>query len=147
MQSMAEDTLNQVFAYINGGSQPPVISLVPLKNSLAGPAGVNAVLTIIQAQPDCTIEQLARIVNTFGQELCNPPKGILDLIQPVIQIELQSAASAIPDSISILNAVNNGSIESGMKDLRLIRLVMRFSPLLPIGLLFVITVLAVRTFK
>jgi hypothetical protein len=147
MQSMAEDTLNQVFAYINGGSQPPVISLVPLKNSLAGPAGMNAVLTIIQAQPDCTIEQLARIVNTFGQELCNPPKGILDLIQPVIQIELQSAASAIPDSISILNAVNNGSIESGMKDLRLIRLVMRFSPLLPIGLLFVITVLAVRTFK
>jgi len=118
-----------------------------LKDSLAGPAGMNSVLTIIQSQPDCTIEQIARIANTFGQELCNPPKQILDLIQPVIQIELQSAASAIPDNISILNAANNGSVESGLKDLRLIRLVMRFSPLIPIALLFVITILAVRTFK
>jgi len=147
MQSMAEDTINQVFAYINGGNQAPRISLVPLKDSLAGPAGMNAVLTIIQSQPACTIEQLARMATSFGQELCNPPKGMLDLIKPVIQIELQSAASVIPDNVSILNSATNSSIESGMKDLRLIRLVMRFGPLLPIALLFVITILAVRTFK
>ena len=147
MRSMAEDTLNQVFAYMNGGKQPPDISLVPLKNSLAGPAGMNAILTIIQSQPDCTIDQIARMANTFGQELCNPPKGILDLIQPIIQIELRTAASAMPDSVSILNAAKNRSIESGIRDLRLIRLVMRFSPLLPIALLFVITIFAVRTFK
>jgi len=147
MRSMAEDTLNQVFAYMNGGNQPPVISLVPLKDSLAGPAGMNAVLTIVHSQPDCTIEQLARMANTFGQELCNPPEGMLDLIQPVIQIELQSAASVIPDSVSIINAANTGSIESAIKDLRLIRLVMRFGPLLPIALLFVITILVVRTFR
>jgi hypothetical protein len=29
MQSMAEDTLNQVFAYINGGNQPPAFPLFP----------------------------------------------------------------------------------------------------------------------
>ena len=147
VQAMAEDTLNQVFAYLNGGTLPPGISLVPLKNNLAGPAGLDAVLTIIQSQPDCTIQQIAKMVNAFGQELCNPPKAILNLLQPVIQIQLQNAASALPDNVSILQATKDASVQSDLKGLKAIRLMMRLSPLAPIALLLIITLLAVRTFK
>jgi len=147
MQAMTGDTLNQVFAYFNGETLTPGISLVPLKNNLAGPAGLDAVLTIIQSQPDCTIQQIAKMIDAFGQELCNPPKAILNLLQPIIQIQLQKAASAIPDNVSILQITKDASAQSDLKDLKAIRLMMRLSPLAPIALLLGITILAVRTFK
>lgn len=148
LRAMTEETIAQVFAYLNGETQTPQISFVSFKQNLSGPAGVNAVLTIIQSQPDCTIEQIAKVLTSFGQELCNPPQEILDLLRPVIQAQLQATAAAIPDQVSILTKIgSNASLQSGLKILRAVRLAMRLSPLLPLALLLLITLLVVRSLK
>jgi hypothetical protein len=121
--------------------------LIPLKNSLAGPAGLKAALVIIRSQPDCTIQQIAIMLDSFGQELCNPPAAILNLLLPVIQNQLRAAVSAIPDRISILQTSNNDPLEPMLNGLRVTRLIMRLSPILPIAILLTITIIAVRTFK
>ncbi len=148
LQGMTEETINQILAYLNGETQAPKISLLPLKQSLAGPAGLNAALTIIRAQPDCTLQQIAAIIASLSAgELCNPPKALLDLFQPVIQTELQAAAAAIPDEVVIVPDANGPSQQAALRFLQLMRLVIRLSPLIPLALLFGITILAVRSFK
>ncbi len=148
LQRMTEETINQVLAYLNGETRTPAISLLPLKQSLAGPAGLNAALTIIHAQPDCTLQQIAAIIASLNQgELCNPPKAMLDLFQPVIQTELQATSAAIPSEVVIVPDANSPSQQTALGFLRLLRFIIRLSPLIPLALLLGITILVVRSFK
>ena len=147
LQSMTEDTLDQFFAFLNGETDTPRISLIPLKTGLAGPAGFNAALTIIHAQPDCTVLEILTVISSFGQELCNPPQTILDLLHPVIQSQLQLAAAVIPDNIPFLPASTNPAVESEIKSLGVLRLLMRLSPVIPVFILLILTLVTVRTFK
>ncbi len=145
LQAMTEDIFNQVFAYLNGETQTPQISLAPLKQSLAGPAGLEAALTIIRSQPPCTLEQIAKVLTDFGRELCNPPQEMLDILRPIIHAQLQATADALPNEAPLVGSANNPSQPDPLKGLRALRLMMRLSPLLPFALLLVITLLVVRT--
>jgi hypothetical protein len=148
LRGMTEESINQVLAYLNGETQTPMISMIPIKQSLAGPAGLDAALTIIHAQPDCTLQQIAAIIASLGQgELCNPPKSVLDLFQPFIQSELQAAAGAIPDNVLIIPGANSPSQQANLEILQLMRLIIRLSPLIPLVLLLGTTILAVRSFQ
>jgi hypothetical protein len=145
LQAMTEESLNQVFAYLNGETQTPRVSLAPLKHSLASPAGLDAALAIIKSQPPCTLGQIAKVLTNFGQELCNPPQEMLDVLRPVIHAQLQATADAIPDEVPLVNSTDSASQPSGLQGLKLLRLLMRLSPLIPFTLLLVITLLVVRT--
>jgi hypothetical protein len=146
-QSMTEDTLDQFFAYINGETDTPRLSLIPLKKSLASPAGVNAALAILQSQPNCTIQQIVKILITFGGELCNPPQKIIDLLHPVIQDQVQLAASALPDDVALLTTTQEAYINPVLQGLKVFRLFMRLSLLVPVIVLLLITRMVVRTIK
>jgi len=146
LRAMTEDAITQFFAYVNGEIQTPYISFAPLKQSLASSNGLNAALTIIRSRPDCTIQQLARMLTSFGQELCNPPAQMLELTTPFIQALLKEVAAAIPDQVALIST-DAAAQQSSLKTLNVLRLAMRLSPLIPLALLFAITLIAVRTFK
>lgn len=144
LQSMTEDTISQLISYVNGEIPNPRISLLPLKQHLASQAGMDAAITIIHSQPDCTLDQIAKIVTSFGQELCNPPEQVLALAEPVIRIQLNAAAAALPADLSLGGSETSST---SLRNLRSVRLAMRLSPLIPLAFLFGITIFAVRTFK
>jgi len=147
LQAMTEDALNKMLSFLNGETPEPRISFKVLKQSLSGPAGLNAALAFIASQPDCTIAQIGQIISSLGANLCNPPQAILGLIQPVIQTELQVASAAIPDEVSLIPSANLASAQVAIQRLRVARLIMRLSPLVPIIFLLLMTLLIVRSFR
>ena len=145
LRSLAEDTVTQIMAYINGERDNAVLSLAVLKAHLQSPEGVNAVYGILKAQPDCSLEQLtAMALNQQSLELCNPPETFLFIdLRPIIETQIQAAMSLVPEQVTIITA-DEGRIQS-LRDLKALRLFMRLSPLLPILWLLAITALVVRS--
>lgn len=136
---MTEQALASIFDYLNGKSDTVAISLVEFKTRLLGPAGTEALLGILRSQPPCSFEQIAQLTigSLFGQTpsfiLCNPSDDLLNLFQPLIQSQIQAAASTIPDSVDLTPSSSNA--QSPLRSLRALRTFMRLSPLLPLGLL------------
>ncbi len=157
MQAMTEATLNQIFDYLNGQRGTATINLVSLKQRIAGIAGLDVILQIIRAQPPCTVSLVEQLVASLlnGQMdilLCNPPDIVLTLLTSTIQSQLAVYANHIPDQIVILSSTpgsNQGPL--GGSDptsvLRLVRMIMRLSPIVPVILLMLVTLLVVRSLK
>lgn len=148
---MTEQAVNSVFDYLNGDSESAQLSLSEFKAHISGPAGTQAVMEMLRAQPPCTLEQMAEMtvgMLTGNPKLlfCNPSEEVLGLMQPFIQTGLQAAAAGIPDTVTFLRA-DTENLQDPLRVLRTLRGVLRFSPLLPLGLLFLITLFAVRDVK
>ena len=143
-RSMTEEAITQVFAYLNDETNDPQISLLPVKQRLSSAAGLDAAIRLIHAQPACTLEQLAQMITSFGQVLCNPPQEVLALAKPILQTQLSSIAASLPDQISF---VDPATPPQGLRNLRAIRQFMQLTPLIPLAFLFGITIFAVRSFK
>ncbi len=147
LQVMTEDTLKQLLGFINDSIPSPNISLVTLKKSIGSPSGLKAVLTFISAQPECTIAQLEKLITSLAADLCKPPDQILVLIAPIIETQLQVAASTIPDELPLIPAPSSNSVQIQLHRIRLVRTFMFLSPLIPLVFLIGMTLVAVRTFK
>jgi hypothetical protein len=151
LQSIGEDALDSLISYLNGRSDTAGISLLPLKESMAGDAGTQAVLDLMKTQPGCTLSQIAQMTVAFLSEgdilLCNPPENALPLITPIIKGQLQFAAKVIPDQAIIARADPNSQDKDSREQLRALRLFMRLSPLVPFGLLLALSLLAVRSLR
>jgi hypothetical protein len=148
IQQMGDETLNSIFAYLNLQSNSIQISLAPLKVSMSGDAGVQAVFALLKTQPDCTMEQMTQASMSFLNDgklpLCNPPADLIPVLTPLIQGQMQVAAQSIPDQLTLFNAPPGN--DPRLK-LQAIRLGMRFSPVLPLGLLLLLTIAVVRSLK
>ncbi|HJZ12314.1 MAG TPA: hypothetical protein VJ521_09195, partial [Acidobacteriota bacterium] len=69
LREMIEITLDQLIAYLNGETDTAKMPLVKLKARLAGQAGRDLLLFLVNAQPPCTEEQQAQIDSrNFGGE-------------------------------------------------------------------------------
>jgi hypothetical protein len=148
LQAMADNSLDATFDYLNGRTSSAVISLAPVKTQLAGPAGMELVLQILSLQPACTTEQLLQIATgLLGGEiaLCNPPPEALGLMTPFIQSQLQTMTNIIPNEVTIIPGTLSGTPEDPRLRLNTIRSAITFTPLLPLLLLFGMTIFAVRS--
>jgi hypothetical protein len=147
LRLMTEDTLTQVFAFVNGETQEPQISMAPLKQSLLGPAGVDAAVYILHSQPDCTVEQAAKMFTSSGDEICNPPPEILALMRKPLQTVLRQVAATLPDQVPMMGKAADSSLQASLRGLQAGRMLMRISPILPVMLLLMLTAAAVRTLQ
>jgi len=151
LRPLTEQALTSVFGYLDGQADSAVLSLVEFKAHLGGPAGFEAVMLMLHAQPPCTPEQIVELTagNLSGEPeliLCNPSDEILEFVQPLVESQLQLVVASLPDEAVLIPADAPG-MENPLQALRALRIIMRFSPLLPLGLLFLITVFAVRSLK
>jgi len=147
-KAMGDEALNSVFAYWNMQSDSAEISMMPLKSAMTSDAGVQAVFSLLKTQPACSLSQIAQMtLDLLGNnqiELCNPPQELAPILTPVIQSQMQMAAIAIPDKITLISAPAENDPRQTLK---LARVLMRFSPVFPLILLLIITVMMVNSLK
>ncbi len=151
IKTMTEQSFNQIFAYINGDVASAQLSMIAFKARLAGPDGVNAVLTLMNAQPPCAQEQLDQMMAGFPQdkqkfEICSPPAEIIEAIRPLIKMQLIGALAGIPDQVTLIKPEGTGT--DGMTPLQAIKLarsIMRLFFLIPLIFLLGILIFVVRS--
>ena len=146
---MADNALDGTFDYLNGRSSSASISLLPVKAQLAGPSGMNVVLQILSRQPACTTEQLTQMaMGLLGGEiaLCNPPQEAIGLMTPFLQSQLQTMTTLIPNEVTFIPGTFSGTLQDPRIQLNRIRSLIRLTPILPVLLLFAVTIFGVRSF-
>lgn len=145
LKAVGDSVLNSVFSYLNQESDSVTISLQPIKASMGTELGTQAVLNLLKTQPDCTLDQITQMTLSLltSQEIafCNPPAELTPLLTPVIQIQLQTMASLIPDEITLISAENTQT--DPRQEIQIARIFMRFSPLLPLGFLILLTIVSI----
>lgn len=147
LKALSDDTLNSLFGYLNNQTDSVSVSLLPIKSRLAGPAGAELVTRIINAQPDCTLDQLLQMGMGFLSgdiALCKPPAEMMGLIAPMLASQVQFMTTAIPDRVVLVSTENNPQGDPRIR-LNGARLVMKWSPILPVLFLVALTALAVRS--
>jgi hypothetical protein len=151
LKLMGDQALASVLAYVNDQGSSAVLSLTPLKERMAGEAGVQAVLHLMQTQPACTLDEIARItmalLNSQAISLCSPPENLYPLVLPVIQGQMQVAAAAVPAEVTLAQADGAAGKPDPRDRIGVARLVMRLSPILPLALLLLLTIIAVRSLR
>lgn len=148
---ITDEALDSIFNYINRRADSVVISIIPLKSRLIGPSGVEIVKQILRVQPACTPEQLQAIALGFltGGDilLCSPPEDVMALLTPVIESQIQVLTVAIPDHITLVPEGLSGTPNDPRLRINNVRLILLFSPILPVAFLLAILVFAVRDLK
>lgn len=148
LKMMGDEILNSTFAYLNMQANSVQLSLVPLKTSMVSDAGVQAVYTLLNTQADCTLDQMAQMaIDLFTKseiQFCKPPAELIPMLTPAIQGQMQFAALAVPDQITLISAPpeNDPRVK-----LQTARMAMRLSPILPLLFLLVMTILTVNSLK
>jgi hypothetical protein len=148
LRALADDVLDSTFDYINGKTDSAVVSLAPLKRQLTGTASARAVTQLLRSQPDCTTEQLMQVAFGFlaGGEmlLCNPPPEALGLMTPLIEMQLQVMLTAFPNEVTLISSAQSGTPDDPRIGLNTARVLMKSSPIFPLGFLVGMTLFAVR---
>jgi hypothetical protein len=160
LKLMTENVLDQVFSYLNEETDLVKVSLVKIKDRLSGQSGVDVIRQLLKAQTPCTQEQLDQISSTTGTEgaglvLCNPTETDFNKVMRQVQEQLNAAVSQLPDEVIIIKPippdttpVNSSPLGNDpAKAIRLVRLTLRLSPLLPLGFLLLVTLFGVRSLK
>jgi hypothetical protein len=124
------------------------LSLAPLKSSMVSDTGIQAVFTLLNSQPDCTFEQMAQMaMNLLTKseiQFCKPPAELIPMLTPVIQGQMQLATFAVPDQLTLISAPSKNDPREKLK---IARLAMRLSPILPLGFLLLMTIFTVTSLK
>ena len=148
LKAMGDETLNSIFAYLNLQTNSVQISLIPLKVSMVSDTGVQAVFTLLDTQPDCTLEQIAQMTfNLFNNneiQFCKPPAELTTLLTPMIQGQMQFATQAIPDQLDLISAPPENDPRQALQSARMI---MKLSPILPLAFLLLVTIAVVNSLK
>lgn len=156
-QALLEEMIDQTLAYFNSTDPKAKIqvSLVDLKARLKGESGDRIMRQIIASWPPCTEAQnqtWREVMTSDSAEMpeCSPSQDILDEVTPKLGQALDEMVTSIPDMADMTPKYipTPGATEQDPRPtLRVIRWVVRLSPLIPAALLALVTVLVVRSRK
>jgi hypothetical protein len=161
-KSQSESVLDQFFNFLNSDEQKLTItiSLVGLKENLTGQKGMEFIRILIEAQPPCTETFLSLIIEAAAGDfspdqllLCRPPDRVMDGLAPTMEAALDLVIDDLPDQVSLRKKVfvedgnisTPSSINGPQKTFQTVRAVMKFSPILPLIFLVLITLFSVRS--
>ncbi|MBT3336322.1 MAG: hypothetical protein HN855_04575 [Anaerolineae bacterium] len=144
LEAFSEESMDALFDFLNGNAESVQISTYRLKEQLLSEKGADAVFAFLAAQPACTLEDMFDIATTGELVFCNPAEESLILVRPLIEAQLKVFAEKIPDTQTFLQNANSNS---QFLEVQSIRVFIRLSPLVPLGLLFLITMLVVRSLQ
>lgn len=149
LEALMNEVFDSFFAYINGETDTISISLFSVKQHIASEGGTQAFTQIMLAQPECTAEQALQIALGFfssgeGLLFCRPPQEVLGLVTPIIESQLQSLSSNVPDNLTLAGNDQLGLSEFRMKTDK-VRAIMKLTIVIPLFLLLGIVLLTVRS--
>ncbi len=141
--------IDQFFNYINGKTSQESFSLAFFKQA-SRENSKQAVEEYYNSLPDCTAAQILQIGASalLGQEngnnllSCNPPEALRDIVALPLMYLVESAVQDIPDQVSL-----SSRFDRLVKVIRTTRIVLTWSPLIPIVFLGLTTLIAVRTWR
>ena len=141
--------IDQFFDFINGKTPQEAVSLAIFKQTGRENSKL-AVEEFFKSLPDCTTTQILQIGASalLGQEngnnllLCNPPEAIREVVTLPLLYLVDSVVQDIPDQVTLVS-----KIDRLMKAIRTARIVLTWSPLLPLAFLGLTTLIAVRTWR
>ncbi len=145
------------------------ISMVELKNNLSGEAGIEAIAQLLEAQPECSKDDLLEMTRILeGREAvgkdfltCQPPAKFIENYTPQLEVIVRRSLRDVPDEIDLgkglFDAGGSGNqaalINMFGYDLpqymlfKWIQWSIRMSPLFCVTLLLIIALLAVHSYK
>jgi hypothetical protein len=158
LQGQVESALHQAFVILDTPGAPLsiTIDMREFKRRLTGPAGTDAVMQIIRALPPCTSEYIPDPNDPSSMLECKPPDDQMAAVEPMIPEALADAAKSIPDQLDILEpARSSGALNiEGLglpigprQILQIGRWIARLSPILCVGILILVTLLVVRSWR
>lgn len=172
LQTQTESIIDQVFHILLTAPDPLNtsirISLIDMKSRLAGEEGTQAFLNILDAQPDCSFDQVLSLLqlglglpSTIDSILCRPPDYVITELTPIVQSFLINAVKLIPEelhinpfdtffetsSIESYPSPGTPSIPDQIQTLRTTRKAISMSPMVPLLFIFLVTVFAVRSLR
>jgi len=149
LKILTDDSLDSIFAYLNGEANSAGVSLASFKTHLASPAGADAVLNILKSQPDCTTAQLLQMTlgAITGSEFifCNPPPEVTGLVRPLLETQLAFTAALLPDQITLISGTQSGTENDPRVRLNRVRTIMKLTPILPLAFLLGVVLFVVRS--
>jgi hypothetical protein len=158
LKTQTESVLTQLFHIINTPGAPLSIyvSMAEFKHNLAGPAGVDAIIEIIKTLPQCEPGVTPNLTDASQMLTCRPPDDVLEQSKPQIEQSLADVAADISDPLDILkNLRESGTLNPDLSRwpvgprqlLQIGRWVVRLSPILCIGILVIVALLVIRSWK
>ena len=158
-QQQTERVIDQVFTWLGqeGTDLHVTVSMTNVKQRLAGAAGKQIIVTIINSWPPCTDAQMLAVTAAAAQGSlgglpdCRPPAAMMETITPYLSGEASQAADLIPDSIDLAEPNGQPSHIAPANDprpaLHIAQWVAWLSPLLPLLLILAVAALAVRSWR
>jgi hypothetical protein len=170
LEEQVQAVTGNLFDSIEEGKGTPEIklSLKSLKERLGGEEGVAAIVHLLDAQPECSRDDLLNMTRTLqgdqegeGDFLsCQPPADFIEDYTPQIVVLLRRSLSDVPDEIDLGSSIFKGDGTSGSATIKVfgseiptlafvkwIRWVISMTPLACLLLLIIIAFFGVYSFK
>lgn len=161
LQTITESTLDEAISYFRGKTDTVQLSLAPLKARLTDQPAHELTALLLSSQPACTAEQQGQIkdadLNSAGLPLitCSATSELQLQLSAELQRQLKIISVELPETVIIIKrpspsiplSLRRFFGEDWQTTLQKINMARSYAPFLPLGLLLLLALFAVRSLR